>query len=59
MAPGPGFHYHLDGKKSPMNTVREGYGRVFFGHSETSGRQLWNVGVEEGRRTTLQALEIF
>lgn len=56
VCPGPGFHFNRNGRTSPMNTVRAGYGRVFFGHSETAGRQLWSVGVEEGRRATMQAL---
>ncbi|MDH3728905.1 MAG: FAD-binding protein [Myxococcales bacterium] len=56
MSAPPGFHFDRDGNRSPMNTIQAGYGRVFFGHSETSGRQLWNVGVEQGRRATMQAL---
>src|SRR3546814_7563327 len=56
VCPGPGFFFDKGGRRSPMNIVRDGYGRIFFGHSETAGRQLWSVGVEEGRRATMQAL---
>lgn len=56
VCPGPGFFFDRDGKKSPMSTVQAGYGLVSFGHSETSGRQMWSEGVEQGRRATMQAL---
>jgi spermidine dehydrogenase len=56
VCPGPGFFFDRGGRASPRNVVRAGYGRIFFGHSETAGRQLWSVGVEEGRRATMQAL---
>ena len=56
VCPGPGFYFDRNGVRSPMNTVQAGYGRVRFGHSETSGRQMWSEGVEQGRRATLQAL---
>ena len=56
VCPGPGFFFDRGGRISPRNVVREGYGRVFFGHSETSGRQLWSVATEEGRRAAKQAL---
>jgi len=56
VCPGPGFYFDRNGLRSPMNTVQAGYGRVSFGHSETSGRQMWSEGVEQGRRATMQAL---
>ncbi|MGH7185408.1 MAG: FAD-dependent oxidoreductase, partial [Pseudomonadota bacterium] len=58
ISPGPGFFYDRNGKTSPMNVIRNGYGRVFFGHSETAGRQLWSVAAAEGRRAAQQALEL-
>ena len=58
VCPGPRFHFDVNGKRSPMNTVRDGYGRVFFGHSETAGRQLWSVATEEGRRAANQAMSL-
>ena len=57
MVPGPGFYYGRDGKPAPRDVVREGYGRVRFGHSELSGFQLWTTGCDEGERATKQALE--
>jgi spermidine dehydrogenase len=56
VCPGPGFYFDRNGVRSPMNTVQAGYGRVSFGHSETSGRQMWSEGVEQGRRAAMQAL---
>lgn len=56
VCPGPGFFFDRNGQTSPMNTVQAGYGKVFFGHSETAGRQLWSVGVEQGRLATMKAL---
>jgi spermidine dehydrogenase len=56
VCPGPGFYFDRDGRKSPRNTVREGYGRVFFGHSEIAGRQMWGVAAREGQRAAMQAL---
>src|SRR6202000_603724 len=37
----PGFHYGLEGKPSPLERVREGYGRISIGHSELNGAQHW------------------
>jgi hypothetical protein len=33
----PGFHYGVDGKPSPLERVRQGYGRISIGHSELNG----------------------
>ncbi len=46
----PGFHYGRDGHPSPLERVREGYGRVFIGHSELNGAQHWGSALEYGRR---------
>lgn len=58
ISPGPGFFFDRNGKTSPMNVLRKGYGRMFFGHSETAGRQLWSVATAEGRRAAKQALAL-
>jgi spermidine dehydrogenase len=57
VVPGPGFYFGRDGKPAPRDVVREGYGRVRFGHSELSGFQLWTSGCDEGERATKQVLE--
>jgi spermidine dehydrogenase len=46
----PGFHYGMDGKPSPLERVREGYGHVSIGHSELNGAQHWGSAVEYGRK---------
>lgn len=57
VVPGPGFHFGRDGKPTAADVVREGYGRIAFGHSELRGHQYWYGGVEEGRRAAKQALK--
>jgi spermidine dehydrogenase len=46
----PGFHYGVDGKPSPLERVRQGYGRVSIGHSELNGDQHWGSALEYGRK---------
>ncbi len=56
VAPQPGFYFGKNGAATPRDVIREGYGRITFGHSELSGQQLWSRGVEEGERAAKQAL---
>lgn len=56
ICPPPGFHFGTAGNPSPLETVRKGYGRVAFGHSEHTGRQAWVNAVSEGRRAAKQVL---
>ena len=51
----PGFHYGLDGKPSPLERVREGYGRISIGHSELNGAQHWGSALEYGRKAAERA----
>jgi spermidine dehydrogenase len=46
----PGFHYGVDGQPSPLERVRQGYGRVSIGHSELNGAQHWGSALEYGRK---------
>jgi spermidine dehydrogenase len=46
----PGFHYGVDGKPSPLERVRQGYGRISIGHSELNGAQHWGSALEFGRK---------
>ncbi len=46
----PGFHYGRDGKPSPLERVREGYGQVSIGHSELNGAQHWGSALEYGKK---------
>ena len=58
IAPQPGFYFGKNGAPAPRDVIREGYGRIAFGHSELSGQQLWSRGVEEGERAAHQALSL-
>jgi spermidine dehydrogenase len=51
----PGFHYGTDGKASPLERVREGYGHVAIGHSELNGGQHWGSALEYGKKAGEQA----
>ncbi|MCY4360627.1 MAG: NAD(P)-binding protein [Gammaproteobacteria bacterium] len=58
IAPQPGFYFGRNGAPAPREVIREGYGRITFGHSELTGQQLWSRGVEEGERAAKQALSL-
>ncbi|HEX3848716.1 MAG TPA: NAD(P)-binding protein [Steroidobacteraceae bacterium] len=51
----PGFHYGVDGKPSPLERVRAGYGRVAIGHSELNGAQHWGAALEYGYKAAERA----
>lgn len=51
----PGFHYGVDGKPSPLERVRLGYGRIAIGHSELNGAQHWGSALEYGTKAGEQA----
>jgi spermidine dehydrogenase len=51
----PGFHYGVDGKPSPLERVRAGYGRIAIGHSELNGAQHWGSALEYGIKAGDQA----
>ena len=50
VAPEPGFYFGKGGEPAPRDVVRNGFGRIAFGHSELSGYQLWSTAVGEGER---------
>ena len=56
IAPQPGFYFGMNGKPAPAGVIRQGYGRISFGHSELSGRQNWPHAIAEGKRAAMQAL---
>lgn len=57
ISPAPGFFFGRNGNLAPSEVVREGYGRISFGHSDTRGQQLMNVAVAEGMRAAEQAMQ--
>ncbi len=52
IVPQPGYYFGKNGNPAPREIIREGYGRVTFGHSELTGEQLWSNAVGEGQRAT-------
>jgi spermidine dehydrogenase len=54
----PGFHYGRDGKASPLERVREGYGYVAIGHSELNGAQHWGSALEYGKKAGERAASL-
>ncbi|PQA86544.1 NAD(P)-binding protein [Hyphococcus luteus] len=56
VVPQPGFMYPAGGGKSNSDIVREGFGRIFFAHSELYGVQAFIGAVGEGQRAARQAL---
>ncbi|MFZ0007337.1 MAG: hypothetical protein WAK94_03760, partial [Steroidobacteraceae bacterium] len=54
----PGFHYGRDGKASPLERVREGYGYVAVGHSELNGAQHWGSALEYGKKAGERAASL-
>jgi spermidine dehydrogenase len=53
----PGFHFGSGGKPSPLERVREGYGRIAIGHSELNGAQHWTSALEYGRKAGERAAQ--
>jgi spermidine dehydrogenase len=58
IAPQPGFYFGTPGRPAPLEVIREGYGRIAFGHSELSGRQSWGRAAQESRRALKQVLPV-
>lgn len=54
----PGFHFGTPGNPTPAEVIREGHGRIRFGHSELLGHQHWPGAVAEGQRAAREALEV-
>jgi spermidine dehydrogenase len=57
ISPQPGFHFGKDGKDAPRNIVKEGYGRIRFGHSELSGYMSNTRALNEGALAAAAALK--
>jgi len=59
IVPQPGYYFGSNGNPAPREIVREGFGRVAFGHSELTGEQLWSNAVAEGERATRKLMAKF
>ncbi len=56
VVPEPGFFYDTNQRTAPRNIIKQGYGRIAFGHSELQGFQHWGPAADEGRRAMEQVL---
>lgn len=58
IAPQPGFYFGADGQPAAKEIVRQGYGRIQFGHSELGSRMNYRNAIAEGGRAADQAMEL-
>ncbi|MGS2722224.1 NAD(P)-binding protein [Porticoccus sp. GXU_MW_L64] len=56
VVPTPGFFFDTAQGKAPRHIIKEGYGRIAFGHSELEGFQHWGPAADQGRRAVEQLL---
>lgn len=56
VVPEPGFFFDTPTRTAPRNIIKQGYGRIAFGHSELEGFQHWGPAADEGRRAMQQLL---
>jgi len=57
ISPQPGFHFDRDGKRAPRNIIKEGYGRIQFGHSELTGYNSHTRALNEGSRAAKEVMK--
>ena len=57
ISPQPGFHFVVNGKEAPKEIVKQGFGRIQFGHSELSGYMSHTRALIEGARAATQAMK--
>ncbi len=55
--PEPGFYFGRNGEPAARDIVRQGHGRIAFGHSELRGNQHWGPAATEGARAMRQVLD--
>ena len=57
ISPQPGFHFGRNGEAAPIDTVKQGFGRIRFGHSELSGYMSHTRALNEGSRAAIEAMK--
>ena len=57
ISPQPGFHFGRDGNPAPKDVVKQGFGRVRFGHSELTGYMSNTRAMEDGARAARDAIK--
>ena len=58
VVPTPGFFFDTKERQAPRNVIKQGFGRIAFGHSELEGVQRWGPAADQGRRAMQQLLDI-
>ena len=58
VVPTPGFFFDTAERQAPRNLIKQGYGRIAFGHSELEGFQHWGPAADQGRRALQQILDL-
>jgi len=58
VVPTPGFFFDTKDAMAPRNVIKQGFGRIAFGHSELEGFQHWGPAADQGRRAMQQMLDI-
>jgi spermidine dehydrogenase len=58
VVPAPGFFFDTEKGMAPRNVIKQGFGRIAFGHSELEGFQHWGPAADQGRRAMQQLLDI-
>ena len=57
ISPQPGFHFGVNGNEAPKEVVRQGFGRIQFGHSELTGYMNYWRALTEGGRAASRVME--
>lgn len=58
VVPTPGLIFDTTKGLSPTNVIKQGFGRIAFGHSELEGFQHWGPAADQGRRAMQQILDL-
>ena len=58
VVPTPGLIFDTAKGLSPTNVIKQGFGRIAFGHSELEGFQHWGPAADQGRRAMQQILDL-
>lgn len=56
ISPQPGFHFGRDGEGAPRDVVKQGFGRIQFGHSELSGYMSHTRALQEGAKAVTRVM---
>ena len=58
VAPQPGFYFGGEGGQGLAHPIRQGHGRIFYGHSELGARMNYRNAIAEGGRAAEQAAKV-